>query len=90
MLSPEALAEVRVIFGQAYNRQMYLAVGLAAACFVVALLTWPGKRDFNAPLDTTVKQPTSSAIELRRVNTIVKSVKEENRCGSADDSVFAR
>lgn len=40
LLSGDALARVRVAFGTSYNRQMYLAIGLAAACLPVAAMAW--------------------------------------------------
>ncbi|KAF1951253.1 MFS general substrate transporter [Byssothecium circinans] len=74
LLSGKELADVRVIFGQAYNRQIYLAVGLAAACLPVAALTWPGRRRIGG--DTAEKRPTSDLLE-QTVTSTDKSVKED-------------
>jgi hypothetical protein len=40
MLSGDELSRVRFAFGTSYNKQMYLAVGLAAACLPTAMLAW--------------------------------------------------
>jgi hypothetical protein len=52
-LSGTTLEEVRVVFGKAYNQEMYLATGLAASCLLLAAMTWrPMYRD-----ETTVSSP---------------------------------
>ncbi|KAF2643899.1 MFS general substrate transporter [Massarina eburnea CBS 473.64] len=76
LLSGDSLADVRVIFGQAYNRQMYLAIGLAAACLPVAALTWQGKSTKAAAPE---KQPASDVLELQVVASMAKPVKEDGQ-----------
>lgn len=48
MLSGETLNAVRDAFGMSYNRQMYLAVGLAVVCLPTAMLAWKAPAA-NAP-----------------------------------------
>jgi hypothetical protein len=49
LLSGEEAAQVRRIFGDAYNRQMYLAVGLAAACLPAAAMAWSRQGRVETP-----------------------------------------
>ncbi|KAF2248085.1 MFS general substrate transporter [Trematosphaeria pertusa] len=54
-LSGKTLAEVRVVFGEAYNREMYLAVGLAAACLSASATAWRAQQDKDATPSPTAE-----------------------------------
>lgn len=74
MLSGDVLVRVRGEFGTSYNKQMYLAVGLAAACLPVAAMAWtttpvanarptPEDAEKSAIMDYSVGGPSSAVAE---------------------------
>lgn len=64
MLSGDVLSPVRVAFGTSFNKQMYLAVGLAAACLPTAMLAWTTTTAATVPQTTDDIEKSTTTMGL--------------------------